>query len=37
MALGLFLLQTRGLGGITPLLEAGDSRDSSLASGVPGS
>lgn len=37
MALGLFLPQTPGLGGITPPLQAGDSHDSSLASGVPGS
>lgn len=36
MALGLFLLQTSGLGGITSPLEAGESLDSSLASGVPG-
>lgn len=37
MALGLFLLQTPGLGSIIRPLEAGDSLDSSLASGVPGS
>lgn len=35
MALGLFLLQTPGLGGITPPLEVGDSQNSSWASGVP--